>query len=62
MQTSRLMMSMLSAWGMAIAYDQIEVATGTEVHVLLCAAIVTVVAGLYFGLRTKNNETKREET
>lgn len=59
MQTTRLMMSMLSAWGMAIAYDQIRVATGTEIHVLLLASVVTMVAGLYIGLR--NNETKREE-
>lgn len=60
MQTTRLMTSMLSAWGMAIAYDQIRVATGTEIHVLLLASVVTMVAGLYIGLRN-NNETKKEE-
>lgn len=60
MQTGRLMASMISAWTMAVAYDQIEVATGTEIHLLLCAAVVTVVVGLYFGLRN-NNETKKEE-
>lgn len=60
MQTGRLMASMISAWTMAIAYDQIEVATGVEIHLLLCAAVVTVVVGLCFGLRN-NNETKKEE-
>lgn len=60
MQTGKLMASMFSAWGMAIAYDQIEVATGTEVHVLLFAAVITMVVGLYVGLRT-NNETKKGE-
>lgn len=52
MHTAKLMTSVLSAWGMAIAYEQIEVATGIEIRVLLAAAVITMAAGFYYGLRT----------
>ena len=61
MRNSKLMTSMLSAWIMAVAYDYIERVTGTEVNVLLYAAVITIVAGLYFGLYAKDKGIKKEE-
>lgn len=61
MQTTKLMLSSLSAWAMAGAYDYIERATGTEFNVLLWAAVVIMIGGLYFGLYAKNKNIKEEK-
>lgn len=60
MRTSWNIISVPSAWFMAIVYYQIEVATGVEFTPLLGAAIITLAVGLYFGYRN-NKEITREE-
>lgn len=60
MQNSKLMAYTLSAWVMTLIYDYIEKVSGIEIGVLLCGAVVTMVAGLYFGLYAKNNETNKD--
>jgi hypothetical protein len=46
---------------MAFVYDKIERTTGTELSVLLWAAILTITIGLCIGLSRKNeDEPKRE--
>lgn len=59
MQTTTVFMSVISAWAMAIAYYQIDVGTGIEFKPLLCAAIITLGIGLYYGCR--NNKITAEE-
>lgn len=61
MRRSVLMTSMLSAWAMAIAYYQIREASGVELTVLLCAAVITMIFGLYTGLRASNKQESKEE-
>lgn len=61
MKNSVLCYSVLAAWIMALAYDRIQMTTGVEIDMLLGGAIVTMVAGLYFGLYTKPNKTSKEE-
>lgn len=60
MQRSTLMLSMLGAWALAVAYDRIKISTGVEVKSLLCASIVTMVVGLYLFCR-KPKETDEGE-
>ena len=47
MQQSMLMMSMLSAWVLAIIYDRIRLNTGVDIKLLLCVSVITMVVGLY---------------
>lgn len=44
---------------MVVAYDLIERGTGAEPNMLLFGAVITIVLGLYFGLR-KDNETTED--
>lgn len=61
MRKSVLMSSTFIAWVMAFVYDKIERTTGTELSVLLWAAILTITIGLCIGLSRKNeDEPKRE--
>lgn len=61
MQRDKLMVHVISAWGMAIGYDWIYRTTGYDIRVLLYVAIVTMAIGLYVGLYAKDKETKKEE-
>ena len=61
MRKSILIISVLSAWSMAVIFSQIKSMTGLEIDVLLYAAIVTIIVGLCKGLYKKNkNQTKEE--
>jgi hypothetical protein len=60
MQTSKLLASTLSAWGMTVAYDWIEMTTGIELRFLPYLAIVALMFGIYSCCRD-NNETAKEE-
>lgn len=57
MKRNILTWSVIAAWCMAIVYDRIETMTGMEINVLLVTALVTMIAGLYFGLYANSNET-----
>lgn len=56
-----LFTSMLGAFFMALAYDQIEKVSGIEISLLLYAAVITMVVGLYTGLYTNNKQESKEE-
>ena len=61
MQTSTLMLSSLSAWGLAIAYDIIERVMGLDFKVLVWAAVAVFAVGLYRGLHAKSEDVNKEE-
>lgn len=61
MQTTKLLISTLSAWTMAFIYDFIDKITGHEIRVLPYAGLVVMVVGLYAGLYANNKTTKEEE-
>lgn len=61
MQRSAFVVSILSAWVMALAFDLIEKTTGVRVMALLCAAAITMIFGLYKGLCGKNKYDTKEE-
>lgn len=61
MRKSVLISSTLISWVMAIAYDQIKTATGTELSILLWAAIITIAIGLCVGLTRKNEDKPKIE-
>lgn len=60
MKQSTCVLSMLSAWFMAVIYYFIEMKTGVEPTLLLVSAIATMVVGLYLSCR-ESKETKKEE-
>lgn len=61
MQRSVLVISILSAWVMALAFDQIDQIFGVRFIPLWCAAVITMIFGLYAGLRSNNEEESKEE-
>lgn len=61
MRRSIIVISTLSAWVMALVFDWIEKTTGVRVNVLLCAAIATMIFGLYKGLCTSDKCIVEEE-
>lgn len=52
-------LSMISAWSMSVIYYFIELKTGREITLLLGAAILTMIIGLYVSYR-KGKETEEE--
>ena len=60
MQQLKLMISLLSAWGMAIVYDQIRVNTGLDIKLLLGVSVVTILAGLYIFCQKPKETNERE--
>ena len=61
MQHAKLMTGVMGCWGAAFIYDVINRLTGYEPRVLLYVGLMSMAAGLYFGLYANNNETQREE-
>lgn len=60
MQKSTLMITVLSAWAMAIVYYRIDMNTGIEVGPLLYSAIITLGLGICLACRN-NKESDKEE-
>lgn len=61
MQRSVLIISMLAAWIMGLAFAQIDQVFGVRIMPLWCAAVITMVFGLYAGLRSSNKQESEEE-
>lgn len=61
MRKSILIISILIAWFMAAMFNQIKTITGIEIDALLYAAIITMIFGLYKGLRKSNKDQPEEE-
>ena len=60
MQQSTLMLSMLSAWAIAIVYDRIRINTGMDIKLLLCVSVITMIVGLYLFCRKSKGTDKGE--
>lgn len=62
MRKTLLVTSILSSWGVAMIYYQINRITGMEPKTLLYIAIAVMVFGLYAGLYTNDKVDTREES
>lgn len=61
MDRSGLITGVIGAWVFGLGFDFIERMTGTRVHLLLIAAIVSLAVGLCVGLNTNKGNSQMGE-